>query len=69
MKIYIATTPDRYELPIFVADSAPELARLCGCNVQRIYCGCYNQRMRANNKIRHTPKKGTKYKFFAVEVE
>lgn len=30
MKIYMGVTPDKYELPIFVADSLKELAEMSG---------------------------------------
>ena len=30
MKVYMAVTADKYELPVVVADSPAELARLCG---------------------------------------
>lgn len=34
--VYMKVTKDRFELPIVVADSAYELARLCGVNVSVI---------------------------------
>lgn len=34
--VYMKVTKDRFELPIVVADSAYELARLCGVNVSTI---------------------------------
>lgn len=34
--VYMQVTKDRFELPIVVADSAYELARLCGVNVSTI---------------------------------
>lgn len=37
MKLYMAVTADKYELPLVVADSAMELARCLNRNVQSIY--------------------------------
>lgn len=34
--VYMKVTKDRFELPIVVADSAYELARLCGVDVSTI---------------------------------
>ena len=34
--VYMKVTKDKFELPIVVADSAYELARLCGVNVSTI---------------------------------
>lgn len=69
MKIYIATTPDEYELPLFVADSAAELARMCGYNPQHIYVAINNQKRPTKTGRPHKTQRGTKYKFFAVEVD
>lgn len=30
MKVYMAVTADKYELPVAVADSPAEMARMCG---------------------------------------
>lgn len=69
MKLYIAATPDEYELPIFVACSAAELARMCGCDAQHIYQAVKNQRRPTKDGKPHKTQKRTKYKFFAVEVD
>lgn len=34
--LYMATTTDKYELPLFVADSSAELSRKFGINVNTI---------------------------------
>ena len=31
MTLYMAVTPDKYELPMLIAESKAELARLSGC--------------------------------------
>lgn len=37
MKIYIEVTRDKYELPLRIADSVQELARLSGTSENNIY--------------------------------
>jgi len=37
MVVYIEVTKDKYELPVVVADSVNELARLCDTSVNNIY--------------------------------
>lgn len=68
MKLYIAATPDKYELPMVVAESATKLARMCGVSVNVVYVGVRNQRRPTKNGKPHRANKGTKYKFFTVEV-
>ena len=34
--VYIKVTADKYELPIFVADSVKELSQMCGSSVNTI---------------------------------
>ena len=36
MKIYMGVTPDKYELPMFVADSLKELAKMSGFDYDSI---------------------------------
>lgn len=35
-KLYMEVTPDKYELPVRVADSVGELAEMCGCGKRTI---------------------------------
>lgn len=42
-KIYMCVTQDKYELPVAVADSVTELAKLCGVPRNTIY-GCLSRR-------------------------
>lgn len=59
MVLYLKVTNDKYELPVAVADSAAELARMVGVkaqSVQACICGC---RIRA----------GTNYGYYKIEVE
>ena len=35
--VWMKVTNDKYELPVLVADSAPELAKMLGCRPNNIY--------------------------------
>ena len=59
MKLYMCVTLDDYELPLYVADSVPELAKVMGCSTNCIYPALY--RVRTGKKKRS--------KFVEVEVE
>ena len=37
MFVWLKVTPDRYELPVAVADSGKELARICGVSSNNVY--------------------------------
>lgn len=48
--IYMRVSADEYELPEYVADTVPELARMCGMTPNTIYAsishaknGCYKR--------------------------
>lgn len=59
--LWLAVTPDKYELPIAVADSAMELSRMLGSKnnlVSKQYC----QHKKGNFK------KWTKYKIIKLKV-
>lgn len=43
MKLYMRTTMDEYELPVAVAESARELARMIGTSPDVVY-SCVNKR-------------------------
>lgn len=58
MKVYMQITMDKYELPIIVANSVPELARITGVSANTI-----------RSNMSHAKKYGFKYKFIAVEIE
>lgn len=66
MKLYVAVTPDEYELPMIVADSAAELARRCGCKVHQVQNGITRNKHRQGRKFYN---KATRYSFHLVEVE
>ena len=44
MKLYLKVTDDKYELPVAVADSQSELARLCGVSKATITSSLSHQR-------------------------
>ena len=48
MILYIACTPDKYELPLFVAESAAELGEMLGIRKQVVYQ--YISRTALNNR-------------------
>lgn len=59
--LWLAVTPDKYELPIAVADTAAELGRMLGKNgnfISKMY-SCHN-------KGKH--KKWTKYKIIKLKI-
>lgn len=37
MKLYMGVTPDKYELPLYVAETAEELAKMVGTNRATVY--------------------------------
>ena len=65
MKLYIAATPDRYELPMIVADSAAELGRRCGCSAQKVHNEIQRNKHRKARKFYQVT---TEYSFYVVEV-
>lgn len=42
MTLWMKVTPDRYELPVAVGDTAEQLARLVGCTKNNIYSAISN---------------------------
>lgn len=59
MTIYIEVTRDKYELPVRVADTVPELARMADCTENNIYSAISHYKHRAQKSAR----------FYKVEVE
>ena len=56
-RLYIAVTPDLYELPIAVADTAKELAKMIGTSENSVY-SCISKK-RSGKK--------TKFKFLRID--
>jgi len=61
MKIWLAVTPDKYELPITFGESGVELAKLMGIPVASLYQKEWKQR--------HGVIKGGAYKVRVVEIK
>ena len=52
MKIYMKVTRDRFEFPVAIADSAAELARITGANVNTIRSSiCHQKQGRNKNSV------------------
>lgn len=58
MFVWLKVTPDRYELPVAVADTGKELARICGVSENNVYSTMTKAR-----------KLGHRCKYIRVEVE
>lgn len=46
MKLYIAVTPDEYELPLFVTDSVKAMAKWASISVNSVYEQCSRNKAR-----------------------
>lgn len=58
MKLYMAVTADKYELPLIVSDKVKDMAKYSGTSENNVYQG-----------ISHNfPGRKTKMKFIKVEV-
>lgn len=51
-KLYLAVTPDQYELPLAVADSPAELAKMLGVTPEHIRTCLVPTKAKMNNKRR-----------------
>ncbi len=56
--VYMKITTDRYELPLAVADTGAELAKICGTSENNVY-----------NAIRKAKLMGHRCQYVRVEVE
>lgn len=65
VKLYVAVTPDRYELPLYVADSAQELAAWAGVLTATVYENC--SRNRGKPPIDDRVNLGTPYRMRKIE--
>lgn len=61
MILWLQVTNDEYELPLAVADSCKELARMVGVTPQNIY--------EAKCKYKNHKKHRRKYRYITVEIE
>ena len=58
MVLWMKVSADKYEFPIYIAESQKELARLCGVNRSSI-----------SSAIGKAMKKGQKSRYVKVEIE
>ena len=66
MRIWMEGTNDKYELPLKIADSGAELARMCGLHPDTLYSIMYHY----NNRPRKSDtRRKQKRKFVSVEVD
>ena len=56
--LYMKITTDRYELPLAVADTGEELAKICGVSINNVY-----------NTIRKARINGHRCQYVRVELE
>ena len=49
--VWMKVTNDKYELPVLVADSAPELAKMLGCSPNNIYSSLSHAKHRRQNSL------------------
>ena len=66
MTLYMAVTPDKYELPMLIAESKAELARLAGMHRSTV---CNEIDGRRSRREGRKLRRDVKYKFVTVEVE
>ena len=66
MTLYMAVTPDKYELPMLIAETKADLARMAGAHIATV-CNAINgsKRRSEGRKLR----KDVKFLFVTVEVE
>lgn len=51
MFVYMKVTKDKYELPVAVADSAKELAEICGTSRTNILSAIIHAKQRGQNSV------------------
>lgn len=66
MTLYMAVTPDKYELPMLIAESKAELARMTGMHITTV-CNAINGRKRKSESRKL--RKDVRCLFVTVEVE
>ena len=66
MKLYMAVTPDEYELPILIAETKAELARMAGMHRSTVCNEIDGRRSRRDGR---KLRRDVKYLFVTVEVE
>ena len=69
MPLYLAGTPDRYELPVAVADSVGELARLLGVDPAYLHNARSRQFRRERLGIVRAGVRPARYRYVDVVVD
>ena len=71
MTLYIAVTPDHLELPLYIADSAEEMADWAGIKVSSVKQQCSRNRNRApfNRQIAGSTNKGRRFRKITIEED
>ena len=64
MKLYMGVTPDKYELPLFVADSLKELSKMSGIDYDSI-----RHRISKNNSGRNKGIRFIRIEFEEKDIE
>ena len=62
MTVYVAVTPDRYELPIAVGDTTGELAEMLGVSRQAVFKTMNRHKRKERDGKRVKPSKWRIYK-------
>ena len=65
MVVYVAVTPDRYELPIAVGDTALELAQMLGITRQAVFKTIWRHAEKERSGKRVKP---SKWRIYKVEI-
>ena len=66
MTLYMAVTPDKYELPMLIAETKAELARMTGMHKSTVCNDINGRRSRSEGR---KLRKDVRYLFVTVEVE
>lgn len=67
MTLYIAVTPDCFELPLFVADTAEEMAAWAGVKVNTVKSNC--SRNKRQEPLPPRTKIGAPYRMRRIDFE
>lgn len=66
MRIWLAVTQDKYQLPVAVADTAAELARMMGVRQSTVISSISRQKQRAKNL---KSNRGQKKRYFCITID
>lgn len=71
MTLYMAVTPDHLELPLYIADSAEEMADWAGIKVSSVKQQCCRNRNREpfNRQIAGSTNKGRRFRKITIEED